>query len=74
VPQTQWDTTLVRVAMTPADKIISAQPGEEALSILERMERHSINQIPVIREGVVIGIVVREDLLRFIRLRSELRI
>lgn len=74
VPQTQWDTTPVRVTMTPADKIVSAQPGEEALSILERMEGQSINQIPVIREGVVIGIVVREDLLRFIRLRSELKV
>lgn len=74
VPQTQWNTTPVRAAMTPADKIVSAHPGEEALSILERMEEHGINQIPVIREGVVIGIVVREDLLRFIQLRSELRV
>jgi len=72
VPQTRWDITPVRAVMTPADKVVSARPEEEALSILERMEEHDLNQMPVVKEGIVLGIIVRETLLHFIRLRSEL--
>lgn len=72
VPQTRWDITPVRAVMTPADKVVSARPEEEALSILERMEEHDLTQMPVVKERVVLGIVVRENLLHFIRLRSEL--
>jgi Zn-dependent protease len=72
VPQTRWDITPIRAVMTPADKVVSARPEEEALSILERMEEHDLNQMPVVKDGAVLGIVVRENLLHFIRLRSEL--
>jgi Zn-dependent protease/CBS domain-containing protein len=72
VPQTRWDITPVRAVMTPADKVVSARPEEEALSILERMEEHDLTQMPVVKERVVLGIIVRENLLHFIRLRSEM--
>jgi Zn-dependent protease len=72
VPQTRWDITPVRAVMTPADKVVSARPEEEALSILERMEEHDLDQMPVVKERVVLGIIVRENLLHFLRLRSEL--
>jgi Zn-dependent protease len=72
VPQTRWDITPVRAVMTPADKVVSARPEEEALSILERMEEYDLNQMPVVKERAVLGIIVRENLLHFIRLRSEL--
>lgn len=72
VPQNRWDITPVRAVMTPADKVVSARPEEEALSILERMEEHDLNQMPVVKERLVLGIIVRENLLHFIRLRSEL--
>lgn len=74
VPQTQWGITPVKAVMTSADKVFSAHPEEEALSILERMDEHGINETPVVKEGIVLGIIVRENLLRFIRFRSELKI
>ncbi len=73
VPQTKWDITPVSAAL-PTGKVVSAHPGEEAFSILESMNSHGISQIPVVRDGMIVGIVVRENLLRFIRLRSELRV
>lgn len=74
VPQAQWNTTPVSAVMLPTDKAFSAQPGDAALGILEKMEEHDIKQVPVIRDGVIVGIVVRESLLRFIRFRSELKV
>ncbi len=74
VPQSRWDTTRVGDVMVPADKVISADPGEEALSVLERMDEHSINEMPVVKDRMVLGIIVRQKLLQFMRLRSELRV
>jgi len=74
VPQAQWNTTPVSTAMLPTDNVESAHPGDAALDILERMEAHGINQMPVIRDGMIVGIVARDNLLRFIQLRSELRV
>jgi predicted transcriptional regulator len=47
---------------------------QDALSILEEMEENNINQVPVASEGRVIGLVARDNLLRFVRTRSEIRI
>jgi len=74
VPQQLWDTTSIRQAMTPTEKLKVAQPGEDAVSILEQMVEEDINQMPVVREGRVIGMIARDNLLHFIKMRSELRI
>ena len=72
VPQQDWDTTQVKEIMTPVDDLKSASPDQEALSILEQMIEDDINQMPVVREGRVIGLITRDNLLRLLRTRSEL--
>ena len=72
VPQQSWDTTQVKEIMTPVDKLKVARPDQEALNILEQMVENDINQMPVVREGRVIGLVNRDSLLGFLRARSEL--
>lgn len=74
VPQAQWDITTVRSAMTPADKLESAHPQEEALSILQRMDELGVNQMPVVKDGAFLGMISRQNLLRFIQLRSEFKV
>jgi len=73
VPRKKWDITTVS-AIVPADTGISIHPGETAFSILERMESRDIDQMPVIRDGTIVGIVDRDNLIRFIQLRSNLRL
>jgi len=72
VSQQNWDATQVKEIMTPVDKLKAARPDQEALSILEQMIEDDINQMPVVREGRVIGLITRDNLLRFLRTRSEL--
>jgi len=74
VPQQDWYLTPVRAIMTPVDKLKVAYPEQDALSIMEQMGESDINQMPVVSEGRVIGLVARDNLLRFLRTRSELRI
>ena len=72
VPQPSWEATQIRKIMTPADKLRVAYPDQEALSILSQMEAGDINQMPVVSGGRVIGLITRDNLIRFLRVRSEL--
>ena len=58
--------------MTSIDKLKVAHPDQDALSVLEQMDESSINQMPVVSEGRVIGLIVRDNLIRLLRIRSEL--
>ncbi len=74
VPQTKWDTTQVEQIMASAEKLKVASPEQDALSVVEQMEESEINQMPVASGGKVIGVVSRDNLLRFLRTRTELKI
>jgi Zn-dependent protease/predicted transcriptional regulator len=71
-PRSDWDLIRVGKIMTPIDKLVMASPDQDALSILERMEENNITQMAVVSEGKIIGLVIRDNLLRIIRTRSAL--
>jgi Zn-dependent protease/CBS domain-containing protein len=68
-----WPITPVSQAMIPIDQVQTASPQEEMVSLLERMDSQDINQLPVVEGGRLLGIVARDNILRFIRIHSELR-
>ena len=72
VSQQKWEMTQVKEIMTPVDKLNVAHLDQDALSILEQMDENDINQMPVVSEGRVIGLVDRNNLIRLLRTRSEL--
>jgi len=72
VPRQSWEITLVKDIMTPVDKLSVAYSDQDALSILEQMEEHGINQMPVVSGSRVIGLITRDNLMRFLYLRSKL--
>ena len=72
ISQQNWHTTRVKEIMTPVDKLKVARPDQEALSIMEQMAENDIDQMPVVSEGRVIGLITRDNLIRFLHVRSEL--
>ncbi len=74
VPQPNWGVTQVKEIMIPVDKLKTAHPEQDALSILEQMDESNINQMPVVSEGGIIGLITRDNLIRLLRARSELGI
>lgn len=70
IPQNRWDTTTVQDIMTPVSKLKIAYPNQDILNLLQQME--GTDHIPVVEEGKFIGIVDREDLNRFLRIRIAL--
>ena len=74
VPRQNWEVTPVKDIMTAADKLNVASPNQDALSVLEQMEDSEINQIAVVSGSRIIGLITRDNLIRFLHLRSELKV
>jgi Zn-dependent protease/predicted transcriptional regulator len=72
IPRDEWAATSIQAAMLPHERIPWANADEPALGILERMQRADISQMPVVREGKVVGMVSRDAMLRVIQTRLQL--
>jgi Zn-dependent protease/predicted transcriptional regulator len=66
-----WSTTAAQV-MIPADKIIRIQPDEELWPALQEMDRDGVNQLPVMTDGHIEGMLTREDLISYLRTLEEI--
>jgi Zn-dependent protease/CBS domain-containing protein len=71
VPRDEWKNTSIQAAMLPVDKIHSAEPEEPATSILQRMQSQDINQMPVIADDHIVGMISRDSILRLLQTRLQ---
>jgi predicted transcriptional regulator len=58
--------------MTPFDKVKWVRPSEDLSNVLQQMTVEDVNQLPVVEDGAIVGIVARDSLLSFIHTRAEL--
>ena len=70
VPRGRWAETPVEVVMTPLARLVSVMPADGVLAALERLQGGSFNQLPVVADGQLVGLLTRQDLLRFVQLRA----
>ncbi len=66
----QWAQRRVQDVMSPADRLTTVDPNLEASEALELLSQRAVNQLPVLDKGRLVGMVRREDLLRWLILRS----
>lgn len=66
IPRDAWPAATVAHAMVPADKVPTAAPETELWTALEAMGRENVNQMPVMDQGEVIGMLSREDILHYL--------
>jgi len=71
VPRKRWRSTTVAEIMTPASELRTARAEQPAASLLEQMDEWQIGYMPVLEQGKVIGIVVRDGLRRLVKSRAE---
>jgi Zn-dependent protease/CBS domain-containing protein len=72
VPRDLWSTKPVREAMTPLQSLKSVQPNEDLNTVLKTLVQNDINQVPVISNNDIVGMVSRDNIVNFISARSEL--
>src|SRR5262249_27612369 len=73
-PLQQWPFITVGQAMTPFEDTKKVRPEQDLFKVLELMIAEDINQVPVVEDGHLLGMVSRDRLLGFITARAELGI
>jgi Zn-dependent protease len=71
VPRHEWPTTSTAKAMLPFEQLQCVDPDTELWSALQKMDRNGFNQMPVIRDQRVIGMLNREDVITFLATLQE---
>ena len=74
VSQDRWASTTVREVMTPVDGLKKAGPNEELWAALQHMTEEGVNQLPVMDDGHLLGMLARDNIVSFIKVRGELGI
>jgi len=73
VDREKWPHMTVGEAMLPLSKLHAVKPGTSVSDALETMSREDVNQLPVISNNHLAGIVSRGDILRLLQTRAELQ-
>ena len=60
----------VREAMRSPEQVVVARPGEDVLEVLNVLAQRDINQVPVLEDGRVVGLVRRADILHWLALQN----
>jgi Zn-dependent protease/predicted transcriptional regulator len=71
VPRDQWQTTMVGQIMRPFERMKLVGPQDELARVVTIMDGENVNQVAVVTEGRLEGLIGREDILRFINRRAE---
>lgn len=71
VPREAWERTRVADIMTPAARLAQVAPTEDTSDALTTLTNRGVNQLPVVENGRVRGLVRREDILRWLALRGD---
>jgi CBS domain-containing protein len=72
VPRRDWDSTRVRDIMTPMDQVVVVTPDEEAGEAFTVLTGRDVNQVPVVQDGRLVGMLRRRDVLRWLQLHADL--
>ncbi|MFA9452684.1 MAG: site-2 protease family protein [Candidatus Aminicenantaceae bacterium] len=68
-----WAVTPVNSVMTPKDELVPVSPDTDGNEVLKTLTTRDLHQVPVMEEGRIVGIICRAELIRTIRLHSELK-
>jgi predicted transcriptional regulator len=71
-PRENWTSVTAGQVMIPNEKLISVAPNTELLTALQIMDQAGVAQVPVNENGQMIGILSREQILRYISLSHSL--
>ncbi len=72
VDRAYWNNKKVREVMTTPEKMKSVGPDDELLMVFKLMSENDINQVPVIEDHNVIGIIGRDKIIAFLDVHKEL--
>lgn len=66
--RSHWPDTPVSELMTPLGQLATVAPSQDAASALDLLTRHEFDQLPVVEDGVLLGLLRRRDVLKWLAL------
>lgn len=72
IPHEQWSQTPVGLAMVPVEKLHVVSPQQSMQEVLPLMNSMNVNQLPVVQDGHLIGMLNRENIVRSLEIRRHL--
>lgn len=73
VDKAKWPFTTIDEVMIPLDSLHTVSPETSILEALETMGRDDVNQLPVVEESRVEGVITRGNVVQFLQTRSALK-
>lgn len=73
IARAQWPFKTLHDIMRPTEDMRSISPGASLTSALELMSREDFNQLPVVSNGHVEGVLSRAQVLSYLQTHAELR-
>lgn len=71
VPRERWESTQVSDIMTPSERLSTLSPSEPVTVALNEFAQRDVNQLPVVQEGRLIGMLRRRDIFKWLQLQGE---
>jgi Zn-dependent protease len=72
VPRDAWTTATAAQVMTPVTSVKRVRPDTRLWTAIGEMDRAGVNQLPVMVDGQILGMLSREDVIGFLRLLQDL--
>jgi CBS domain-containing protein len=72
LPREKWTEAAVADIMTPAAELSVVDPRQDASDALQELTRRDVRQLPVVDNGRLVGLLRRRDIVRWLRLQSDL--
>jgi Zn-dependent protease len=72
IPREAWSATRVGQVMIPMDKIDWVGPDAGIWDALQKMNQDGVNQLPVIADGRIQGVISRENVIHFLQTMQDL--
>jgi Zn-dependent protease/CBS domain-containing protein len=70
-PQEEWPALRVADRMTPRYRLITVTPETPVEVAMQAMSEHDIHQIPVVQNGVLVGLLTRSTIIRYLQLSDR---
>ena len=72
IPRARWPFTTLYDIMRPLEQMRTVTPETPLVSALELMSREDLNQLPVVSDGHLAGVLSRAQVLSFLHTRKEM--
>ncbi len=72
VAREEWGQTLVGFVMTPVEQMKVAQPQQPIGDALKLMIAQRANELPVVQNGQLVGVLTRDGIVHYIEIRRSL--